>query len=98
MNRVVEFIKKNFELLFWVTALVLLFTMVPSSSHFTLCPLANLGFSFCPGCGIGHAVHHAMWLRFTASFAAHPLGIFALIIILFRIIKLILKPIKTVII
>ena len=96
MNRSIVCIKENFELIFWISGLILLFVMVPSDSHFTLCPLANLGLSFCPGCGIGHAVHHAMWLRFTASFAAHPLGIFALIIILFRIIKLILKPLKTI--
>lgn len=97
MNRIVTFLKENFELVFWISALVLLFVMVPSTSHFTLCPLANLGLSFCPGCGIGHAVHHAMWFRFSASVAAHPLGILALIIILFRIIKLILKPLRTII-
>jgi len=94
MNRILEFIKKNFELIFWMAALVLLFTMVPATEHFTLCPLSNLGFSFCPGCGIGHSIHQAMWFNFSASFAAHPLGIFALIIILYRIISLILKPQK----
>jgi hypothetical protein len=96
MNRTILFFRKNFELIFWVSALVLLFTMVPSTEHFTLCPLANLGLSFCPGCGIGHSIHEAMWFDFSASFSSHPLGIFALIIILFRIIKLILKPLKTI--
>ena len=86
--------KGNFELLFWLTALVLLFFMVPANMHFTLCPLSNLGFDFCPGCGLGHSIHYAMWFDFAQSFSSHPLGIIALFIILYRISQLIIKPLK----
>ena len=83
-----KFVWKNLELFFWVAAMVLLFFMEPSAGHFTLCPIKNLGFSFCPGCGIGHSIHYALHFNFSESFAHHPLGIFAIIIIFSRIIKL----------
>lgn len=98
MNQNIVFVKKNLELFFWISALIYLFAMVPADSHFTLCPLSNLGFSFCPGCGIGHAIHYVMWFNFSASFAAHPLGIPAMIIIFYRIIDLLLKRFKSIVI
>jgi hypothetical protein len=95
-NKIIPFIKNNLEVFFWVAGLILLFFINPVSQHFTLCPLSNLGFDFCPGCGIGRSIHHAMWFDFAQSIATHPLGIFALIIITFRIIKLIFHPLKTI--
>ncbi len=94
MKQVFQFVWSNFELSFWITALILLFVIEPSGEHFTLCPISNLGFNFCPGCGLGHSIHHAMWFDFGNSFASHPLGIAAFIIIVLRIFKLIFKPIK----
>lgn len=94
MNKFTRNIKIYFEPMVWAASLIALFFMVPSSSHFTLCPLANLGFDFCPGCGLGHSIHYAMWFDFAQSFSSHPLGIVAILIILHRIYKLILKPLK----
>jgi hypothetical protein len=94
--KIVTFFKDHLELLFWITGLVMLFFINPVSQHFSLCPLSNLGFDFCPGCGIGRSIHYAMWFNFAKSFAMHPLGIFALLIITFRIFKLIFHPLKTI--
>lgn len=81
-------------MLFWIAGLLVLFVMNPLEQHFTLCPLNNLGFDYCPGCGVGRSIHFAMRFDFTASFAAHPVGILALVVIVYRIIKLIINPLK----
>lgn len=69
--------------------------MNTEGAHFTLCPIKNLGFNFCPGCGIGHSIHYAMTLNIRESFLHHPLGFFALLILLSRIFKLIKNLFKT---
>jgi hypothetical protein len=96
LSKVINFIFENLELWFWFAGIVFLFFWSPAASHFTLCPISNLGLDFCPGCGLGHAIHYAMWLDFKASFNWHPLGIPALLIILHRIITLTIKRIKTI--
>lgn len=93
--RAFGFIWKNLELCFWVSAIIFLFFLEPSAGHFTLCPINNLGFSFCPGCGLGHSIHYALRLNFSESFSHHPLGIIAIIIIFSRIIKLITNLFKS---
>ncbi|NCD69348.1 DUF2752 domain-containing protein [Mucilaginibacter agri] len=60
-----------------------------ADSHFTLCPLKLMGFKWCPGCGIGHAIAFALHGEFRKSFNAHWLGIPAVVIILHRICNLI---------
>ncbi|MFT7589175.1 MAG: hypothetical protein ACI959_001392 [Limisphaerales bacterium] len=80
------------ELLFWIGALVALYWMpLNSPANFegtSLCILTNLGFNWCPGCGIGHSITHVMHGNLQASIAAHPVGIFALLVIVFRIFSL----------
>ena len=86
------------ELLFWVSALIGLAVAKEEihghGSHSTLCLLANLGFDWCPGCGIGRAITHLLHGNLEASFAHHMLGVPALIIILFRIRELIMLQVK----
>ena len=81
------------ELIFWIAALVLLgwnaSTDMGTQAHFTVCPLANLGFSWCPGCGIGRAIGHLLNGHIEKSIAQHWFGIPALMIISYRIIGLI---------
>ena len=81
--------KFNIELIFWLGALIWLFLDNPLENHFTFCPIKNLGFSFCPGCGIGHSISFLLHGNLEQSFDSHPLGIFALIVIIHRIITLI---------
>lgn len=64
-----------FEALIWTVGLAAMLAMDPRGDHlFNLCPLDALGFSFCPGCGLGHAVAYLARGEFGASLQAHPLG------------------------
>jgi len=83
--------KVNFELVIWITALVALAFTNPTEHHLTLCPLSNLGFRYCPGCGLGRSISYIFRGDLSASFRMHPLGVFALGIIGYRIIQLINK-------
>ncbi|PJJ83283.1 DUF2752 domain-containing protein [Mucilaginibacter auburnensis] len=80
---------KYFELVFWIAALIALATCDPAQpSHFTLCPFKLLGISWCPGCGIGHAIAFLFKGEVAQSINAHWFGIPALGIIAWRIFTL----------
>jgi len=77
---------KYFELVFWIAALVALAVCDPAQpSHFTLCPFKLLGITWCPGCGIGHAIAFLFKGDVAQSVSAHWFGIPALAIIMWRI-------------
>jgi hypothetical protein len=83
------------EALFWAVALIALAFYQPAAqNHFTLCPLSNLGFDFCPGCGLGKSIAWLFKGEILQSWRAHPLGIFAVIVLTYRIISLTLKSNK----
>jgi hypothetical protein len=73
------------ELVFWVLALVLLATANPHEHHFSLCPLANLGIDWCPGCGLGRSISALFHGEIKESITFHWFGIPALMIIVYRI-------------
>lgn len=76
----------GFETVIWITGLLYLaFISSLDQTHFTICPIKNLGFEFCPGCGLGHSITQLFHGNFVQSFHTHPLGFFALIIIIHRI-------------
>jgi len=76
----------GFETLIWITGLIYLALFSPvDQTHFTICPLANAGIDFCPGCGLGHSITQFFHGNFVQSFQTHPLGFFAVIIIIHRI-------------
>lgn len=80
------------EAIIWIAGLLALAINNPvSNHHFSVCPIKNLGFSFCPGCGLGESISHLFRLQFVESFSAHPLGIFAFVILFHRIIFLFRK-------
>ncbi|MHB8205860.1 DUF2752 domain-containing protein [Mucilaginibacter sp.] len=84
------FFLKYFELTFWIAALIALGASHPSqATHFTLCPLKLMGITWCPGCGMGHAIAFLLHGDLRNSFHAHWLGVPAFIIILYRIYDLI---------
>lgn len=76
------------ELIFWVAAIIALAMANPQEHHFTLCPLANLGFDWCPGCGLGRSISALLKGDIYASFNYHWFGIPALLIIIYRIYQL----------
>ncbi|MFN3872035.1 MAG: DUF2752 domain-containing protein [Ignavibacterium sp.] len=78
------------EGIIWLISLIYLATISnQSEQHFTICPLSNLGFEYCPGCGLGRSISMILQGDIIQSFDFHWLGVPALIIILFRIFQLI---------
>ncbi|MBL4675943.1 MAG: DUF2752 domain-containing protein [Mucilaginibacter sp.] len=74
------------ELTIWIVALVCLaFTNPAVQGHYSLCPFKALGFAWCPGCGLGHAISYLFRGDIKNSFHAHWLGIPVLIALLYRI-------------
>lgn len=59
-----------------------------SDPHFSLCIFKMLGITFCPGCGLGNSISYLFHGNIQDSFSSHPLGIFAVFIILLRVYKL----------
>jgi hypothetical protein len=80
------------EAFIWVAALIFLAVSDPGIHHYTLCPIDNLGFHYCPGCGLGRSIGYFFQGEFQASFFTHPLGIPAVFLLVFRSLKVILKP------
>ncbi|HEY3403077.1 MAG TPA: DUF2752 domain-containing protein [Ohtaekwangia sp.] len=76
------------EAVIWLMGLCALAFIDPYNSHYTICPLRNLGFDFCPGCGLGRSISFLFRGEMKLSLASHPLGIFAVIILTFRIFQL----------
>lgn len=80
------------ELICWIAAFVFLGVAKPAvyheGLHFTFCPLANLGMSWCPGCGLGRSITHFFHGNIRESIQYHWLGIPAVLIISYRIVIL----------
>jgi hypothetical protein len=80
------------EAIIWIVALIILAISNPAVHHYTLCPLENLGISYCPGCGLGRSIGYFFRLDMEASLLAHPLGIPAVILLLYRSVKILITP------
>jgi len=78
-----RFIRKYSEVILWNGALLALGLMDVSNTS-SLCIFKNLGIGWCPGCGLGHAIHHALHLNFAQSVHEHILGIPATLIIFYQ--------------
>ena len=76
------------EALVWFVGLTSLAIYYPSGEHVSLCPLYQLGVDFCPGCGLGRSISYVLHGEIVPSLKTHPLGIFAVIVLSLRIIKL----------
>jgi len=53
------------------------------------CLFKAVGFAFCPGCGLGHAVGYLARGGFLLSFQSHPFAIFVAVMLLHKISTLI---------
>ena len=76
------------EAVLWCCALIALALNDTAASHYSLCPLSQAGFTFCPGCGLGRSVTHLFHGEILTSFQTHPLGVFAVIVLSFRTVQL----------
>ncbi|HEX7014990.1 MAG TPA: DUF2752 domain-containing protein [Cyclobacteriaceae bacterium] len=65
-----------------------------SGKHLALCPLYYAGFDFCPGCGLGRSISYLLHGDVANSLSMHPLGLFALIVLSYRIVQLIRNTIS----
>lgn len=74
-------------------ALIALALTNPVNEHASLCPAKALNIGFCPGCGLGTSISWLFRGNITESFASHPMGIFAVIMLSFRTYKLLQKDI-----
>lgn len=81
--------KAPFELIAWISSICYLAFINPEDQHVSLCFFKIIGLPWCPGCGIGHAISFLLHGEMMSSFRSHPLGLFALIVLVSRIIKLI---------
>ncbi len=78
------------EAAIWIGALLYLAILhSPGGTHFTICPINNLGFDFCPGCGLGNSISLIFQVEIYNSFLSHPLGLLALTVLIIRNIQLI---------
>ncbi len=73
------------EALFWFLALGALASSNPEADvHYTVCPVALMGFEFCPGCGLGRSISAIFHGNLMLSWEFHWFGGPALVIILYR--------------
>ena len=99
MTKVISqtFHRFNLEAFVWLGGLLALALMNPGNeSHYSLCLLKNIGFNFCPGCGLGHSISYFLHGELVRSFQTHPLGIVATIILTSRILSLLKDRLWTV--
>lgn len=83
------------ELVFWIGSLIAILLLdVNAGSHLSLCPLDQLGFDWCPGCGLGRSMNLLARGEIQASWSMHPLAMLAYVVIFSRIWQLI-KNLKT---
>ncbi len=94
-NALWNFFRYNLEAILWITAIILLAIMEPACEHSSLCPFDALGLGFCPGCGLGHSISYLFRGDIVNSFNAHPLGIFAVIMLLYRSVSIFIKYYRT---
>ncbi|MFY0651583.1 MAG: DUF2752 domain-containing protein [Cyclobacteriaceae bacterium] len=86
--------KLDVEVYVWTIGLLLLVFSNPDHHHFTVCPIANVGFDWCPGCGLGRSVALIFRGRFLDSFEMHPLGFLALAVLSHRVVSLFNQSLK----
>lgn len=74
------------EALVWTAALVALACTDPHAEGLLdLCVAKWLGLPGCPGCGLGHSIAFLVRGAWLLSWQAHPLGGFAVIVLVHRI-------------
>ena len=89
-------LKPFLQPLTWSAGLFVLY-FFGNNDVYSLCLFKFMGFTICPGCGIGHAIHEALHFNFNSSFEHHVLGIPATIVLIFFILKSLLPPLKNLI-
>jgi hypothetical protein len=88
-----QFKRAHLEGFFWMAALLVLALHSPlDQGHSSLCLAKNLDIGFCPGCGLGTSISWLFRGNLSQSFASHPLGLPAVIILIYRIYTIFKSP------
>lgn len=85
-------VKQHAEAICWSSAILII--SLASMDGPSLCFFKLAGIPFCPGCGLAHAMQEAIYLNFRDSLSHHPMGLPAVLILLYRIYILTFKKIK----
>ncbi len=76
------------EAIVWITGLLILALYDPHhQEHMSICVFNNLGFKYCPGCGLGRSISYFLHGDIMMSLTTHPIGIAAALILGYRIYK-----------
>ncbi len=78
------------ELICWLGALLFLGFTQTGALHYSLCPIENIGFSWCPGYGLGRSLRNLLHADIRASLEHHWFGIPAFLILIYRILQLLI--------
>ncbi len=80
------------ELITWTGGIIFLGVTYPhSENHFSLCPIQAIGFTGCPGCGMGRSISYLLHGELGLSFNQHWFGVPGLGILILRIVQLFKK-------
>ena len=82
------FPRLNIELAAWVAGLAYLAVIDPHAALPGFCVFKLVGFSGCPGCGLGTSVSLLLHGQLRESLAHHWLGLPALVVLCARIVQL----------
>lgn len=86
------FFRKYFEATVFATGLLLLALMDPAAANGpSLCLFDQLGFTFCPGDGLGHSISYTFRGEIYNAMESNILGPFAIFILGTRVIYLLIK-------
>lgn len=69
-----KFINRHSEWMVFLTGLILMATMNPYVEGTSLCLFEALGFTFCPGDGLGHSIAFLFRGEFSSSLEANLMG------------------------
>ena len=96
IKAVIDFYRRvGLEAVVWIGAFAYLAIHNPyTQSEFTLCPLKNLGFHYCPGCGLGRSISFLLHGDVIRSFQTHILGVPATIVLISRTVSQLGKAIR----
>jgi len=74
------------EAIVWIAGLLILALYNPHhQEHMSMCVFNNVGFKYCPGCGLGRSISYFLHGDIMMSFTTHPIGIAAVAILGYRI-------------
>ncbi|RYD93889.1 MAG: DUF2752 domain-containing protein [Sphingobacteriales bacterium] len=94
LGRVIRCMRIFLPSLLWGCALVALFFLDPAADGPSLCLFKTLGVPWCPGCGLGHAVHFALKGQWNRSLAEHWLGLPVTAALVYQTVKPLLQKNK----